>query len=78
MDEQPQRATQDGDERFFRRVCSELAPFELPVATLHTEPGHFPWWDIDESGQRLIRFAHHFGEYDSPNDPEQPKQVVLL
>jgi hypothetical protein len=78
VDEEPPTATQDSDERFFRRVSNELAPFELPVATLHTEPGHFPWWDVDESGQRLIRFAHHFGEYDWPNDPEQPKQAVLL
>ena len=26
----------------------------------------------------LIRFAHRFGAYDWSNDPEQPKQAVLL
>ena len=78
MNEKAQMATQDRDDRFFSGVSNELAPFELPVATCHSESGQFPWWDIDEAGHRLIRFAHCFGTYAWSDDPEQPKQAVLL
>jgi hypothetical protein len=73
VDDEPQTATHDHDDRFFSGVSNELALFELPVATFHTEPGQFPWWDMDESGHRLIHFAHRFGAYDWSNDAEQPK-----
>jgi hypothetical protein len=76
LDDQPQ--LDDPDERFFRGQSHELAPFELPVATLHDEPGQFPWWRLDDAGHRLVRFAHRFGSYDWSNDPRQPERARLL
>jgi hypothetical protein len=67
----------DPDDRFFRGESHELAPFKLPVATLHDEPGQFPWWRLD-AGHRLVRFAHRFGSYDWSSDPRQPEQARLL
>ncbi len=60
------------------RISNELAPFELPVGSLHSEPGQLPWRSLDEAGHRLLRFAHRFGSYDWSNDPRQDEQLKLL
>jgi hypothetical protein len=73
-----QADVEDADGRFFRGVSNELAPFKLPVARPHEEPGQFPWWELDEAGLRLIRFAHRFGSYDWMADPDRGEQVALL
>jgi hypothetical protein len=68
----------EADEAFFRGDSDELAPFGLPVAKLHAEPGQLPWFELDEAGQRLIVFAHRFGSYDWTNDPRRDQQESLL
>ena len=68
----------DPDEPFFQGLSDELAPFDLPVATLHAKPGEFPWWSLDAAGDRLVQFAHRFGSYDWSNDPRQQEQLVFL
>ena len=60
------------------REHAVLALVEVPVATLHDEPGQFPWWSIDAAGERLVRFAHRFGSYDWSSDPRQSEQERLL
>jgi len=69
---------EDADERFFSGLSDELAPFTLPVARLHASREQFPWWELDEAGLRLIRFAHRFGSYDWMADPDRDKQQELL
>lgn len=78
MPKEDQPASQDPDDSFFSGASNELAPFELPIATFHSEPGQFPWWELDQAGKRLTAFAHRFGSYDWADDPDQPTQAVLL
>jgi hypothetical protein len=68
----------EADDRFFRGASDDLAPFVLPVANLHSEAGPFSWFELDESGQRLIQFAHRFGSYDWTEDPRHTEQEALL
>ena len=74
----PELQSEDSDDGFFRGESHELAPFQLPVATLHEAPTQFPWWSLDAAGDRLVRFAHRFGSYDWSSDPRQPEQQRLL
>ena len=60
------------------REHAVLALVEVPVATLHDEPGQFPWWSIDAAGERLLRFAHRFGSYDWSSESRQSEQERLL
>jgi len=53
-------------------------PFQIPVATCHEEAGQFPWWSLDEAGERLVQFAYRFGSYDWSSDPRQGKQQAFL
>src|SRR5207244_11720187 len=68
----------DPDESFFRGLVDTLAPFELPVATFHSRPGQFPWYELDHAGRRLGEFGHRFGSYAWTNDPRQEEQEKLL
>jgi hypothetical protein len=68
----------DPDEKFFRGVSNDLPAFTVPVTSEHEEEGRFPWWSLDDAGDRLVRFAHRFGSYDWSSDPDQPKQQQLL
>jgi hypothetical protein len=68
----------EADEAFFRGDSDQLGPFALPVAELHADSGHLPWFKLDDAGQRLIAFAHRFGSYDWTNDPRRDQQESLL
>jgi len=66
------------DDDFFLGKSDELAPFIVPAITWHTPTAGFPWCELDENGERLIAFAHHFGSYDWNTDPRYEEQEALL
>lgn len=54
----------------------EFAPIR-PVLH-HGAANEFPWYELGNSGDRLIRFAHRFGTYDWNHDPSHPERMRLL
>lgn len=54
----------DADDSVLGGASHEIPPFVLPVARLHSDAGSFSWFELDESGERLIQFADRFGSYD--------------
>jgi hypothetical protein len=64
----------------------ELPPtFAVPRERFHAPPGEMPFWETDDAGRRLRRFAQALSEsgepgagYDWASDPERAAHLALL
>jgi hypothetical protein len=65
---------------FFKGEADDFPEFSPVIAVLHSEPENLlqGWYDLGESGARLIRFAHRFGSYDWNHDPNHDEQMRSL
>jgi len=70
----------DPDIDAFSRGEADTFPEFAPIRpVLHQAAANeFPWYELGNSGGRLIRFAHRFGTYDWSHDPNHREKMRLL
>jgi hypothetical protein len=70
----------DPDIDAFTRGEADTFPEFAPIRpVLHQGAANeLPWYELGDSGGRLIRFAHRFGTYDWSHDPEHGEKTRLL
>jgi hypothetical protein len=78
----------NSDLAFLRGKTDEIAPFVVPRGRWMPEqqtgdgsserPYEMPWYDYDEAGSRLLRFAHGVRIFAWPDDPRKDGWMTLL
>jgi hypothetical protein len=64
---------------FIRGEADTFPEFASIRPVLHQGAANeFPWYELGDSGGRLIRFAHRFGTFDWSHDPNHPEKMRLL